>query len=134
MVELACQLPASLKIRRLEKKYILRRIMAQSLPRQIVKGKKRGFNVPIAAWLRRELREVVHETLGSRRIEEMGLFRPEAVAKLIQDHEGKRVDVSRQLWGLLMLMLWHEEQQRRPRHEGCDSMVNRVVLGESSAR
>jgi asparagine synthase (glutamine-hydrolysing) len=109
IVEFAASLPSWLKIRGLNKKYILKRTMAPHLPRQILTGKKRGFNVPIPFWLRNELRELVHDTLSPRRIKEAGFFNPEAVSALIRDHEQMRADLSRNIWGLLVFMLWYEE-------------------------
>ncbi len=114
LVEFATLLPTWLKIRRLNKKYILKRTMSSHLPKQILKGKKRGFNVPIAMWLRCELRELVHDTLSPTRIKEVGFFNPDVVSALIRDHEGMRVDMSRNIWGLLVLMQWYDEYCRHP--------------------
>jgi asparagine synthase (glutamine-hydrolysing) len=109
IVEFAAALPSWLKIRGLNKKYILKRTMAPHLPRRILTGKKRGFNVPIPVWLRYELRELVHDTLSPRRIKESGFFNPEAVSALIREHEQMRADLSRNIWGLLVFMLWYEK-------------------------
>jgi asparagine synthase (glutamine-hydrolysing) len=114
IVEFAASLPPWLKIRRLTKKYILKRTMSRHIPDQILKGKKRGFNVPIPEWLRRELRELVHDTLSPARIKEVGFFNPDAVSALIRDHEERRVDLSRNIWGLLVLMQWYDEYCRQP--------------------
>ncbi len=115
VVEFAASLPAALKLRRLTKKYILKRTMSRELPAKVLNGKKRGFNVPIAGWLRQELRDLVHEVLGPQRLKETGFFRPEAVAAMIRDHELMRVDYSRNIWCLLVFMLWHDEYVRCPR-------------------
>jgi asparagine synthase (glutamine-hydrolysing) len=109
VVEFAASLPPWLKVRRLTKKYILRQTMSSHLPHQILAAKKRGFNVPISMWLRHELRELVHDILNPRRIKEAGFFNPEAVSALIREHEQKRADLSRNIWGILVLMLWYDE-------------------------
>ena len=114
VVEFATLLPTWLKVRRLNKKYILKRTMSGLLPKQILKGKKRGFNVPIAMWLRGELRELMHDTLSPARLKEVGWFNPTAVSALIREHEEMRMDMSRNIWGLLVLMQWYEEYGRRP--------------------
>ena len=113
VVEFASRLPASLKIHGLTKKYVLRRAMAGRLPRRILKGRKRGFNVPIARWLRGELGELVHDVLSPTRIREAGLFDPAAVSAMIEQHESKQRDLSRNIWGLLIFALWHEEYVRK---------------------
>lgn len=117
LAEFAAALPASLKIRGLTKKYILRRTMARHLPPQVLRGKKRGFNVPIPIWLRTDLRELVHEVLGPKRLKEVGFFNPEVVSTLVRAHEERRADYSRNIWGLLIFMLWHEEYLGRPQME-----------------
>jgi asparagine synthase (glutamine-hydrolysing) len=114
VVEFAASLPSSLKIRGLTKKYILRQVMSHRLPAKVLRGKKRGFNVPIPVWLQGELRPLVHEILSPKRLEEVALFKPEVVSAMIRDHEEKRTDYSRNIWGLLIFMIWHEEYIRRP--------------------
>jgi asparagine synthase (glutamine-hydrolysing) len=121
VVEFAAALPAAVKVRGLTKKYCLRRALARHLPDQIVRGKKRGFNVPIPRWLTHELRDLVHDVLGSRRIRELGFFDPVAVERLVRDHETKRIDRSRNLWGLLVFGLWHHEYVRQPAPDRSDA-------------
>ena len=113
LVEFGASLPASQKVRGLTKKYLLRRTLAPLLPERVVRGRKRGFNVPIPRWLAGELRDVVHDVLSSRRIREAGFFRPSVVERLIREHETRQVDWSRNLWGLLVFGLWHEEYVAR---------------------
>jgi asparagine synthase (glutamine-hydrolysing) len=115
VVEFAASLPARLKLRGMTKKYILKRTMSRDLPARILNGTKRGFNPPMPGWLRHELREMVHEVLGPKRLKEAGFFRPEAVAAMIRDHEAMRVDYSRNIWCLLVFMLWHEAYVDCPR-------------------
>ncbi len=114
LVELMASWPRRLKLRGLTKKYILKRTMSPYLPSRIVNGKKRGFNVPIPVWIGGELRELVNDVLSPTRIREAGFFRPEVVAEWIRGHHERRRDNSRNLFGLLMFMLWHEEYVRRP--------------------
>jgi asparagine synthase (glutamine-hydrolysing) len=48
----------------------------------------------------------VADLLGPGEVGRQGVFRPEAVARLVQEHAAGRVDHSRPLWGLLMFGLW----------------------------
>jgi asparagine synthase (glutamine-hydrolysing) len=114
VVEFAASLPPRLKLRGLTKKYILKRAMSRDLPAKVLNGKKRGFNVPIPRWLGHELRDVVHDVLAPERLRAVGFFNPEVVGAMIRDHEIKRGDYSRNIWCLLMFMLWHEEYARCP--------------------
>src|SRR5213075_3266008 len=82
--------------------------VAPLLPDQIVKGKKRGFSIPAAAWLRGELEPFARDTLSTDTLRRQGYFDPNSVAHLLDRHVAGREDLSRQLWGLLAFTLWHE--------------------------
>jgi asparagine synthase (glutamine-hydrolysing) len=117
VTNLALALPARHKIRGLSKKVLLRKAAAPLLPREIVHGKKRGFSIPAAAWLRGELEPFARETLARPVLERQGFFRPDTVARLLDEHVAGREDRSRQLWGLLAFTLWHERHVERPPQE-----------------
>lgn len=106
LVEFAASLPPGLKLRGFSKKYLLKRALAPLLPPSTLRARKRGFNVPVARWLRRELRSMVEDTLAPAALAETGLFRPEAVRRLLDEHAAFRHDHSRLIWGLLMFMTW----------------------------
>jgi asparagine synthase (glutamine-hydrolysing) len=82
--------------------------MEPLLPREIVHGKKRGFSIPAAAWLRGELEPFARETLSADTLRRQGFLQPSAVTRVIDDHVSGREDLSRQLWGLLAFTLWYE--------------------------
>jgi asparagine synthase (glutamine-hydrolysing) len=112
LVELAARLPPDVKIRGLTKKYVLKRALKDHVPPAILRAKKRGFNVPIPAWLRGELRAMVADVLAPAALTRVGLFDPAYVQGLIAEHNAMRVDHSRPLWTLLVFMTWHEQWQR----------------------
>ena len=123
----AFSLPASQRVRRLEKKRLLRRALEPLLPHEVVHGRKRGFSIPAAAWLRGELEPFARETLSPETLRRQGLLRPAAAQRVLDEHVAGRADRSRQLWGLLALTLWYE------RHvEGIvrDGSLAQVVAGE----
>ena len=109
----ALGLPARHRVRGLRKKVLLRKAVAPLVPSRIVRGKKRGFSIPAAAWLRGELEPFARETLSAETVRRQGFFRPEAVTALIDRHVVGREDLSRQLWGLLAFTLWHERHVER---------------------
>jgi asparagine synthase (glutamine-hydrolysing) len=108
VTNLALALPTRHKVRGLSKKVLLRKAAAPLLPREIVHGKKRGFSIPAAAWLRGELEPFARETLSRDALLRQGFFRPESVQRLLDEHVAGTEDRSRQLWGLLAFTLWHE--------------------------
>jgi asparagine synthase (glutamine-hydrolysing) len=109
----ALGLPTRHKVRGLRKKVLLRKAAAPLLPAELLRRRKRGFSIPAAAWLRGELEPFARETLSAETLKRQGYFRPEAVARLIDDHVAGRDDLSRQLWGLLAFTLWHERHVER---------------------
>jgi asparagine synthase (glutamine-hydrolysing) len=107
LMEMAASLPPSLKIQGLEKKYLLKRAMAELLPVEILNRPKQGFIVPIDHWFRHDLQEMAYDTLLDPRSLGRGYFRPEVVRRLLDEHVRGVQNFHRQLWNLLMLELWH---------------------------
>ena len=112
--DLALALPTSMKVRGFTKKRLLRKAMEPLVPKEIVRGKKQGFSIPAAAWLRGELEPFAREVLSADTLRRQGFFKPEAVAALIDAHVARREDLSRQLWGLLSFTLWHQRWVESP--------------------
>jgi asparagine synthase (glutamine-hydrolysing) len=110
---LALALPTRLKIRGLQKKLLLRQAAAPLPPRRIVYGRKRGFSIPAAAWLRGELEPFARDVLAPDTLRRQGFFRPEPVTRLLDRHVAGKEDLSRQLWGLLGFTLWHQHHVER---------------------
>ena len=106
LMEYAATIPSSLKLREGQGKHILKRAMASSLPGDILTRRKMGFGVPLGEWFRGELRELVRDVLLSRVARERGMFRPAAIARLLDAHEAGRRDYSARLWALVCLELW----------------------------
>ena len=104
----AFSLPARHKVRGFSKKRLLRKALEPLLPSEVVNGRKRGFSIPAAAWLRGELEPFARETLSAETLRRQGYIDPGAAARLLDDHVAGRADLSRQLWGLLAFTLWHE--------------------------
>jgi asparagine synthase (glutamine-hydrolysing) len=108
VTNLAFALPTRLKVRGLAKKVLLRKAAEPLLPKEVVHGRKRGFSIPAAAWLRGELEPFARQMLSTETLGRQGFFRPEPVARLLDEHVAGREDWSRQLWGLLAFTLWYE--------------------------
>jgi asparagine synthase (glutamine-hydrolysing) len=106
LIEFAASLPADLKLHGRTLKYIFKRAVKALLPEATLVRRKQGFGVPIGRWLRQEMRGCLHEVLLSDRAARRGLFKPDAVKRLVALHLDGREDLSHQLWTLLMLELW----------------------------
>jgi asparagine synthase (glutamine-hydrolysing) len=111
VAELALALRTRDKVRGLAKKRVLRRAVAPLVPREIVHGRKRGFSIPAAAWLRGPLLPLARDILSPARLAGQGVLDATAAARLLERHAAGAQDFSRQLWGLMSLSLWLD---RRP--------------------
>ncbi len=108
LVEWAFTIPARHKIQGANGKALVKTAMERHLPHDILYRRKQGFNVPLKIWMRGELREFVRDLLTPQRLRRRGIFRPEAIENLLQQHESGTVDASNKIFAVLMLELWHE--------------------------
>jgi asparagine synthase (glutamine-hydrolysing) len=108
MMQFAASIPAPMKLRGMEKKAVLRDALRAWLPASILDRPKQGFSVPLAEWLRGELREYSREVLLDPGAFSVGRFRAGAVEALLDEHRDGS-DHSQRIWALLMLELWRTE-------------------------
>ena len=108
VADFALGLATPLKVRGLAKKRLLRRALAPLLPKQILRGPKQGFSIPLAAWLRGPLEPFAREVLSPATLARQGCFDPAMVTPLLDRHCAGREDLSRQLWGLMAFTLWFD--------------------------
>jgi asparagine synthase (glutamine-hydrolysing) len=113
VTDLALALPRRQRVHLLRKKVLLRQAAEPLLPPEIVRGRKRGFSIPAAAWLRGELEPFARDVLSEETLRRQGYLEPAAVQRVLDRHVSGREDLSRQLWGLLALTLWHEAHVER---------------------
>ncbi len=108
LMEFAARIPATLKLKGMRSKHILKNALRSVLPRGILDRPKMGFGVPIDAWLRGELKEMAYDTLTGKAAASRGLFCTEEVRRLLDRHVSGRENLHLQIWALLMLELWFE--------------------------
>jgi asparagine synthase (glutamine-hydrolysing) len=108
VVELAMAMPASrkLRIRGGRSKAILKQAFPELLPTAIRHRAKMGFGVPVDRWFRGPLKDELRAVLLDPVSQSRGLFRPETVAKLVDEHIDAKRDHAYRLWNLLILELW----------------------------
>ena len=106
IVEFAATLPDQLKIRGSTLKYVLKELMRGKLPDSVIRRRKEGFDIPAHDWFRGPLRELLLDTVNETAVRDTGLFRWEAVKRVLEDHLERRRNLGYHLWGLLTLLLW----------------------------
>jgi asparagine synthase (glutamine-hydrolysing) len=112
LMELAFSMPGHLKIRNGERKWILKQAMKDVLPDTILNRKKEGFSIPMKNWLRKELQPLMRDLLSRDRIARRGLFDPDAVEKLIDDHVNGKENHAHTLFPLMVFERWASEYLR----------------------
>jgi asparagine synthase (glutamine-hydrolysing) len=129
LVAFALHLRSSLKLRYSETKWILKQAMRGILPEQVLRKKKVGFNPPAPQWINGELKPLIAQFLAPQVIERRGMFRPDAVSRLICEHAESRRDNGLKIWALLMIELW----QRLYFDREPESSVRESVLTTTGA-
>ena len=102
LVEWLSGLPASLKLRNGEGKYLLKKALEPQLPREILYRPKMGFAVPLSAWFRGPLRQSVRNAVLGPVLADTGWFNGACLRRLVDDHQSGRRDYSAPLWTLMM--------------------------------
>jgi len=116
VAELAARMPLRLKLHQQsgitgaaahpQGKQILIDTFRDLLPESIQTRSKMGFGVPIDHWFRKELKELLHDTLLSDRARQRGILDPTTVQRLIEEHQSGKWDHSYRLWNLVCLEQW----------------------------
>jgi asparagine synthase (glutamine-hydrolysing) len=110
VVEFMAKIPKNQKHTLFESKVLLRALARRYLPEAILGRPKQGFVVPLAAWLRQELRPWMEDVLHSGACTQRGLFRGKAIDQIMAQHVQGQRDWSQQLWALLVLELWMQQE------------------------
>ncbi len=115
VAEYAASLPGNYKLRGHKTKYILKKAVHELLPPFVTRRGKKGFGVPVAEWLKFKLRPLARDLLSPERVRRAGVFNPEYVSRLQDEHERGVANHRKLLWTLLMFELWHESFIETPR-------------------
>jgi len=124
IVEFAAKLPASFKIRGTQQKFILKDLMKDKLPREILKRKKIGFDIPAHEWLRGPLRSLLIDALHYGAAECGEIFRTDVIDTYLRLHLERKANVGYHLWGLLVLFLW----MKKWRIQAASSATPKILL------
>jgi asparagine synthase (glutamine-hydrolysing) len=108
IIEWAAQLPSGYKYRDGQKKYILKQIVHNYIPKEIMERPKMGFGIPVESWLGNELKELVKEYLSEENLSH-GLFNRKEVSSLLTDFFYGRPEKYLKLWDLLMFQMWYKQ-------------------------
>lgn len=106
LIDFAARVPFEYKLRDGTGKYLLKQAAKQLLPASVMQKRKQGFAIPVAKWLRHDLRELLLDTLSDRRFKERGIFNERGVRACVDAHLSGKRDYSEQLWLMLTYEMW----------------------------
>jgi asparagine synthase (glutamine-hydrolysing) len=107
IIDWAAQLPDDYKYHDGSKKYILKEITHQYVPKEMMDRPKMGFAIPIATWLQKDLKDLVLTYINEKRITEQGIFNWTQVKEILDSFYNGKKELDVKLWYLLMFQMWH---------------------------
>lgn len=106
-MEFMLSVPANLRTKHFNLKYLLREAVKDLLPAEIINARKKGFVIPIKLWLRGKLRPLAQYLLSPQRLQKQGIFKPEFYTNFVLPHLNGKADYTNKVWAALMFQLWH---------------------------
>jgi asparagine synthase (glutamine-hydrolysing) len=107
VVEYAASIPANLKLRGKNLKYILKKVAERYLPPELIHRKKVGFGFPLGIWMRTELKPFLKNLFAQSRFVDLGIFERGYIQRLLEEHISGKADHNFRLWILINLEIWH---------------------------
>jgi asparagine synthase (glutamine-hydrolysing) len=108
LVSFINNLPDNFKLRGLTTKYLLKKLMAKYVGKDVVSRKKKGFGIPIAQWLAGDLRKELEDSLFGEKIKKQEIFNYPYIKKITEEHLERRQNHRQKLWSLFVFQKWYE--------------------------
>jgi asparagine synthase (glutamine-hydrolysing) len=109
IVEWASRLPPGEKLSVTRTKVVLKRALEGIVPEEILARPKKGFGIPIAAWIRGGLRPLFEDLFSPESLKRSGLLQPDPTRALLERHLANKEDLRKPLWTIAMLLLWQRK-------------------------
>ena len=106
IVKFALTLPEQYKIKAEVGKSVLRDVLYKYVPRDMIERPKMGFAVPLAKWMRGELRAWCEDLLNEKKLKEDGFFNSKAIREKWNEHLKGDADWHQELWNVLIFQAW----------------------------
>lgn len=117
LMRLCATIPEDVKLKGNETKWVLKKAMERYLPRDVLYRSKTGFGVPLRKWMAEDMKPLIADLLGPRRIADRGLFDAGQVAAVLAENEANKADHAYLVYCLLTLELWQQTFVDRPGEE-----------------
>ncbi|MDY6839754.1 MAG: asparagine synthase (glutamine-hydrolyzing) [Thermodesulfobacteriota bacterium] len=107
LLEFCATIPSEMKIRRFNKKYILKKGAQRILPTSVITHRKQGFVAPMTRWLQTDLKPYVLGVLSRQHLASHDLFNYNAVTSLLTDHFNRVEIHDKLIWSLVIFQTWY---------------------------
>ena len=101
-------IPASFKLRNFTTKWILKEALKGRLPEKNIAKPKQGFAVPVARWLKEDLKGLLLDAFQKTKIEREGIFNYAYIDGLIKEFLANKNDTRKEIWALFMFEMWYD--------------------------
>ena len=109
VVDFMTRVPTRLKYKGRVSKYLLKQLAQKYLPKEIIQRPKKGFGIPVAKWIKKELKDEFLATLSKEAINKHQIFDYNFIKNLLDQHFANKQDNRKLLWTLFMFQKWYGE-------------------------
>jgi asparagine synthase (glutamine-hydrolysing) len=127
VVEFAASIPAELKLKGKNLKYILKKVAERYLPSKLIHRKKVGFGFPLGIWMRAELKTFLKSLFAQSGFVELGIFDRSYIQRLLDDHFSGKADHSFRLWILINLEIWYRLYYENETVESMREFIDQLM-------
>ena len=108
LVKFVQSIPSSIKMKHSTTKFVLKNIMAKRFFNKLAYRSKTGFGAPLRHWIKNDLSCYVVDLLSEDKIKARGIFKPEAIKKIISDNNSGKADFSYLIFAILCVEIWFQ--------------------------
>jgi asparagine synthase (glutamine-hydrolysing) len=107
-MEFCATIPPELKIKWLNKKYLLKKAVGDLVPHEVINHRKQGFVGPMTSWLKNDLKDYVFDTLSDEGLRRHNLLNRSTVRRVLDEHFSGREIHDTLIWSMLIFQSWHD--------------------------
>jgi len=108
LIDYMAKIPSSIKIKNGIKKYILKEIAHQHIPKPLLDRPKSGFSIPFASWMHHELKALVYAQINEKRLNEDNVFYTSEIINIRNKFYGGNDAYKFKLWRVFLFQLWYD--------------------------
>jgi asparagine synthase (glutamine-hydrolysing) len=109
LIEYVAQLPDEFKYHKGVKKFLLKEIVHDLVPKDLMDRPKKGFGIPIASWMQNEIAFLLDEYLNEHDIQHQGLFNWEPIKQIVAAFKAGKLEYTNKVWYLLVFQMWYKK-------------------------